>query len=64
MLLLQSAQEKRLSQTAGIAEAVGLVRRPGSGHISTVESGDWTARQDGTRRVERYVALKSWRLTC
>lgn len=44
LCLLQGSQEKGLSQAGGVAEAVGVVSRPGAGDITAMEGGDWAAR--------------------
>lgn len=55
LLSPQGSQEKGLSQATGLAEAVGVVSRPGAADVTAVEGGHWTAWQDGPRRVERYA---------
>lgn len=51
--IAQSQEEKGLSSTPWLAKAVGLVLGTGADDIGALESGNWTAGQDRTRRVER-----------
>lgn len=52
-VVIQGEEEKGLCAKAGPAEAVGLVLGPGTDDISAMESCDWTARPNRTRRVTR-----------
>lgn len=51
--VLQSSQEKGLSQAGGFAEAVGVVSRPGAADIAAVEGGHRTAWQNRPWRIKR-----------
>lgn len=56
---IQGSKEKRLCQATGFAEALGVVSQPCTGYITAMESGDWTAWQNGSWRAERYMPTSS-----